>query len=239
MAARDRRLIGRVHSSVLIRWPDADVQTVGAGQWILQAIREHEAKIVLLDAAISGVTEETVAVLRREGIPVIALAWDERQIQRSPVLAEADDYLLRPVRPLELVARVDAAVHRVRQRAEDHCLHLPTIQSLAFDDGILWLDFETRRARVHERPVFLTRTEFDLLAQLFRCQGFVVPSRTLLEQTWRGRSEEQSDYLWIHMRRLRDKIEPNPAKPRYVIAERGFGYRFARPRAWARVDAKC
>lgn|GEM_PF-4639498 len=229
MVARDRGLIGRVQSSILVHWPSADVQALGAGQWILPAICEHGSEVVLLDPAVGGVTLETITALRLDEVPVITLAWDERQIVTNPALLDTDDYVLRPLCPLELVARIDVARRRSRGPAEVSDLPPPSGESLAFDDGVLWLDFANRRAEVHQRPVYLTRTEFDLLAQLIRCRGFVVPNRTLREHTWRGGSDEHAGYLWIQMRRLRDKIEPNPTKPRYVIAERGFGYRFARP----------
>jgi len=238
VAARDRRVLARVETSVRIQWPLADLRTVGAGQWIVQATREHEAEVVVVDAAIGGVSAEALATLREAGVATIVLAWDEREIIRDAALARADDYVLKPFCPLELVARIDVA----HQRAGDYDGKSDDLlmvgQPRTFDDGVLTLDFAERRALVHDRPVFLTDTEFDLLAQLMRCRGFVVPNRMLLERTCGTESDEQTDYLWIHMRRLREKIEPNPNNPRYVLAEPGVGYRFARSYRAARTASK-
>jgi len=238
VAARDHRVLARVETSVRIQWPRADLRTVGAGQWLVQATREHEAEAVVVDAAIRGVSAEAIATLKQAGVAIVVLAWDEREIIRDEALARADDYVLKPFGPLELVARIDVALQRAGDREEKPDDLLMFGQPRTFDDGVLSLDFAERRAFVHQRPVFLTDTEFDLLAQLMRCRGFVVPSRTLLERTCGTESDEQTDYLWIHMRRLRDKIEPNPDNPRYVLAERGVGYRFARAYRPARTASK-
>ncbi|HEX5414550.1 MAG TPA: winged helix-turn-helix domain-containing protein [Chloroflexota bacterium] len=211
-----------------IQWPSADLRSVSAGQWLVQATREHEAEVVLVDAGIGGVSTEAMATLRQTGVATIVLAWDEREIIRDKALTEADDYVLKPFCSLELVARLEVALQRAGERDENLDDLLMAGQPRTFDDGVLSLDFSERRALVHQRPVFLTVTEFDLLAQLMRCRGFVVPSRTLLERTCGGESDEQTEYLSIHMRRLRDKLEPNPDNPRYVLSERGVGYRFAR-----------
>jgi two-component system KDP operon response regulator KdpE len=238
VAARDRRVLARVETSVQIQWPHADLRTVGAGQWLVQAVREHEAEVVVVDAAIGGVSAEAIATLREAGVAIVVLAWDEREIIRDAALARADDYVLKPFGPLELVARLDVAHQRAGDHDETPDDLLMIGQPRTFDDGVLTLDFAERRALVYQRPVFLTDTEFDLLAQLMRCRGFVVPNRTLLERTCGTESDEQTDYLWIHMRRLRDKIEPNPDNPRYVLAEPGVGYRFARAYRPARTASK-
>jgi len=238
VAARDRRVLARIETSVQIKWSPADLRTVAAGQWLVQAAREHEAEVVVVDAAIGGVNDAAIDTLRRAGVAIIVLAWDEREITRNDALARADDYVLKPFGPLELVARIDVALQRAGERDEKPDDLLMVGQPRTFDDGVLTLDFAERRVLVHQRPVFLTDTEFDLLAQLMRCRGFVVPSRTLLERTCGTESDEQTDYLWIHMRRLRDKIEPNPNNPRYVLAEPGVGYRFSRAYRPARTASK-
>src|SRR6185503_11274965 len=93
-------------------------------------------------------------------------------------------------------------------------------------DGDFSVDLSTRTVQVAEKEVKLSPKEFDLLLYFLRHSGKVLTHRTLLANTWGGNSTEQTEYLRVFIRHLRKKIEPDPAKPRYLLTDPWVGYRF-------------
>jgi two-component system KDP operon response regulator KdpE len=131
----------------------------------------------------------------------------------------ADDYLTKPFRVSELLARVRAALRRAA---------LPPVSEpeLSYHDDHLVIDLGARRVLVQGEPIQLSPTEFSLLAVMIRHAGQILSARQLLEQVWGWEYMDNVEYLRVFVSRLRQKIEPDPKAPRYILTERGVGYRF-------------
>jgi two-component system, OmpR family, response regulator ResD len=121
----------------------------------------------------------------------------------------ADDFLVKPLRPVELVVRVAAVLRR------------------PFELDGLSIDLAARRVIVGDREAGLTRREFELLAFLARHRGQAFTRAELMERVWRYSFSADTSTVTVHVRRLRAKVEPDPAAPRFVQTVRGVGYRFA------------
>jgi len=129
--------------------------------------------------------------------------------------AGADDYLTKPYRPGELLARVRLALrHRADPEAEPHLL----------PDGIL-VDLVARRVMRGSQEIKLTATEWSLLALLVRNEGRVLTHATILREVWGPAFAEESQYTRVYVAALRKKLEPDPGRPRIIITESGVGYR--------------
>jgi two-component system KDP operon response regulator KdpE len=133
--------------------------------------------------------------------------------------AGADDYVTKPFGKAEVLARIRAALRRSTGAAAGG---LPPFVT---DD--LEVDFERRRVRAGKNNVRLTPKEFDLLRYLVSQRGKPVPHRELLQAVWGPDYGDQTDYLRVFITHLRKKIEPNPARPKYILTEPWLGYRFA------------
>jgi two-component system KDP operon response regulator KdpE len=132
--------------------------------------------------------------------------------------AGADEYLIKPVRLNEFVARIDALLRRAR---------LSSVESEQYyDDGYLTVDLHRRHVHVNNRKLHLTPTEFKLLAVLLENAGRVVTQRDLLEQVWGHEYIDDVYYPRVYISQLRRKIERDPASPVYILTEHRVGYRF-------------
>jgi len=151
--------------------------------------------------------------------PIVVVTARSQEDEKVMALdAGADDYLTKPFGVHELKARIRVALR-----------HL-TSQSGADAAPILFLgdvkvDLETRRITKGEQEIHLTPTEFNLLAMLARAPGKVITQRALLIEVWGAAYERETHYLRIYMKQLRQKLEPDPRTPKYLITETGVGYR--------------
>jgi DNA-binding response OmpR family regulator len=143
---------------------------------------------------------------------------DEEETVVRAIDSFAEDYIRKPFNPREMVARVE----RVCRRMGDFAY---TLQPVVRVDERLSVDFAHQRALVNGRAVAMTSTETKLLYVLMRSAGRVVGTDFLLRRLWPS-DEVFEDTLRVHVHRLRSKIEPEPSRPRYVVTERGTGYRF-------------
>ncbi len=133
----------------------------------------------------------------------------------------ADDYVTKPFSLQVLLARVRALLHRAS---------LPPIsaQPIAYSDDRLTVDLSANRVLVDGQPVRLTATEYRLLAYLVENAGRVLSPRQILEKVWGWEYADDVDYVRVYIWHLRQKLEPDPKSPRYLITEHGLGYRFER-----------
>ena len=199
-----------------------EVSEATSGREALDKLRVVLPELVVLDVMMPEMDGfETLREIRRfSTVPVIMLTVkaDERDVARGLELG-ADDYVAKPFSQMVLLARVKA----VLRRAE---LPPPTPSRVVAVDDRLRIDFERREVIVDGQQVQLRPTEFRLLYHLVSNPGVVLSHETLLSRVWGPEYRDAGHYLRLYVNYLRQKIEPDPASPRYILTERGVGYRF-------------
>lgn len=199
------------------------VITASSGTEALERVRQDLPDLVLLDVGMPELDGfETLQLLREvSDVPVIMLTVrsDEDDIIRGLELG-ADDYITKPFRARELSSRIRTVLRRTRGSA-------PPESAILKIDDYLSVDYNRREVIVEGKPIKLRPTEFRLLYHLIENAGWVVPHETLLAKVWGYEYREEVHYLRLYVTYLRKKIEPDPSKPRYILTERGVGYRFA------------
>ena len=197
-----------------------DVRSADTGAAALDLAARFQPDLVLLDLGLPDMDGTAVIeqIRSRTSTPIVVLSV--RGAERDKVKAlelGADDYLTKPFGIDELLARVKVAIRhaaRTRQGAE-----------AVFRSGGLAVDIERREVTVGRRRVHLTPTEFALLAALIAAAGRVLTDRALLQRVWGPEYGSENHYLHVYVGRLRRKLEPDPAHPRYLRTEPGVGYR--------------
>ncbi|HKX31668.1 MAG TPA: response regulator transcription factor [Blastocatellia bacterium] len=197
-----------------------EVRTAPGGNEALDEMRREMPSLVLLDLSMPEPSGLEVCRRIREfsDVPIIMLS--ERETESDKVAAlemGADDYVTKPFGTDELVARIRAILRRV-QSVEHRTSKLCA--------GDVMIDLDGRRVAVGDRQIRLTPKEFEVLNQLVRCAGKVVTHRTLLRAVWGTEATEQTDYLRVFINQIRNKIEPDPRRPQYIVTEPWVGYRF-------------
>jgi len=179
----------------------------------------HKPDLAIIDLALPDI--DGIDVIRRirqwSSMPVIVLSARTQERTKIEALdAGANDYITKPFGVAELLARVRAALrHRSRLAGGGNVLRL----------GEAIVDLERRVATRADQPLHLTPIEFRLLATLGRHLGMVVTHRELLSEVWGPPHVKDTHYLRIYAKQLRDKIEVDPVRPRYLVTETGVGYR--------------
>ena len=191
----------------------------------LQLLFAHKPDIVLLDMIMPKMDGwQTCSRIRDvSDVPIIILTGeksDEDDIVRGLEYG-ADDYLLKPVGNRELVARVQAVLRRAEAPSS-----LDGKEQIAYSDGFITMDVAGRRIMVNGERVKLTPREFRLLTLLIANTGRILAHKQILEKVWGWEYSDDLDYVRIYISHLRQKLEPDPAQPRYIITEPGFGYYF-------------
>jgi two-component system KDP operon response regulator KdpE len=200
------------------------VDEARTGEEALEKFRAFLPDLVLLDLNMPGMGGlETCREIRSgSDVPIVILTVRNAEKEKVEALdAGADDYVCKPFGMQELMARLRAALRRATSSPESG--------PRSFVSPDLEIDFENRRVRVKEASVRLTPKEFELLRHLVSRGGKPVPHRELLQSVWGPDYGDETDYLRVFINHLRKKIEPNPARPKYVLTEPWVGYRFAMP----------
>lgn len=205
----------------LLRSRGYEVEVAGTGRDALAAIEAEQPDLIVLDLGLPDMDGIEVCRRVRERWDTPILVLSARGAEKDKVVAldeGADDYVTKPFGPDELLARVRAALRR--KLAGDQ----PDTGQL--QRGDLIIDFDRRRVTRGETEIRLTPKEFELLAIMARHAGQVLTHRVILKSIWGPHSVDQPEHLRVLMGQLRKKIEPDPARPRYLVTEPWVGYRF-------------
>jgi two-component system, OmpR family, KDP operon response regulator KdpE len=216
----------RVYVGANLRKQGHEVFTATNGQEALDIAALRAPDLVILDLAMPVLDGFVVLPRLREWsrVPVIVLSAHADQADKVRALdLGADDYLTKPFGVEELLARVRAALRRVTPPAADDA---PSVSLGGPVDPVV--DLARRVVTRDGQEVHLTRTEYDLLAYLATNLDRVVTQRELLQHVWGPEYGTESEYLRTFVRQLRKKLEPDPARPRYLHTISGVGYRLTR-----------
>ncbi len=192
------------------------------GGTVLDLIRTQLPDLVLLDIMLPDIDGFEVLRMIREvnSVPVIMLtAKGEEEDRVRGLEMGADDYITKPFSPRELVSRVRAVLRRVEMMTG-----VPE-GSIEVDD-YLKIDFNRREVWVDGKLIQLRPTEYRLLYHLVQNAGWVLSHEQLLSKVWGYEYQDEPHYVRLYINYLRKKIEKDPANPKYILTERGAGYRF-------------
>lgn len=209
-----------------------NVEAVGDGSAGLETARRIRPDLIVLDIMLPGIDGfEVCRILRQEmNTPVLMLTARDDEIDRVVGLeVGADDYMTKPFSMRELIARVKAMLRRVRLVREEVSANAAADAAdnpamMIFGD--LTLDIVRHEVRLNDQPLALKPKEYELLLFLAQHRGQVLSRDFILERVWGWNYVGDSRTVDVHVRWLREKIEPDPALPARIVTVRGAGYRF-------------
>ena len=188
------------------------------GQEALNGVIQHRPDLLILDLGLPDMDGVTVTRRLREWttLPILILSVRDRETDKITALdAGADDYLTKPFSTGELMARLRVALRHTA----------PSVQGAVFEANGLVVDTARRLVTVSGNEISLTPTEYDLLRLLVNHADKVLTHQQILRQVWGVGYDTESPLLRVNISNLRRKIEPEPARPRYIFTEPGVGYR--------------
>ena len=194
------------------------VMEASCGEDALKTVALNHPEVVILDLGLPDIDGVEVTRRLREWtqIPIIILSVREQEGDKIAALdAGADDYLTKPFGMGELMARMRVALRRSAQTTEEPIYQIDELE----------VDLARRQVSVAGQDISLTPTEFDLLRVLAQHAGKVITHHQLLRMVWGDAYQTETHLLRVNMSNLRRKIEPDPARPRYILTEPGVGYR--------------
>jgi two-component system, OmpR family, KDP operon response regulator KdpE len=200
------------------------VEESGSAERAIELVRQGTFELVLLDINMPGMGGieacRRIRSLSPEAAIVMVTVRDEESDIVQALEAGADDYITKPFRFGELVARLRAVLRRTVEG---------NTRSTILQAGDLEIDFDKRLLRRSGTVIHLTPTEFDLLALLMKNEGTLLTHKKLLQAIWGPEYGDELEYLRSYVRTLRKKLEDNPAQPKYILTEPWVGYRFQNP----------
>jgi len=226
---KDRRILVADDEERMVRFIRLNLEHDGFrvieafnGTQAINQIRSNLPDLVLLDVMMPDMNGFEVLKLIREvsSVPVIMLTAKGEEDDRVHGLElGADDYITKPFSPRELVSRVKAVLRRTESSSS-------TVHGLIEVDDRLKIDFDRREVWVDGELVKLRPTEYRLLYHLVKNAGWVITHDQILSKVWGYEYRDEPHYVRLYINYLRKKLEEDPANPKYILTERGVGYRF-------------
>lgn len=205
--------------TITLQSNDYKVAEAATGKEALKLVANHPPDLILLDLGLPDENGQDVLKHLREWftnpIIIISVQSSEQEIVKA-LDGGADDYLTKPFRTGELLARIRTALRKATRES-----NAPVAQ---FQD--LSVDFASRTVKRNNDVIKLTATEYALLALLARNEGKVLTHHYLLNEVWGPTHQNESQYLRVFIAQLRKKVEADPNRPAYILTESGVGYRF-------------
>ena len=211
--------------AIYLRKEGYEVLTAHTGPAALEQIRDHLPTLVVLDIMIPEIDGLAILSTIQQDFAktaVIVLSARRQEVDRIYGLElGADDYMTKPFSPAELVARVKAVLRRLKAPAPE-----AIDQPLTFENMALTINPDSHQVQVNGELVELTATEFNLLWFMATHPNQVFSRDQMLENVWGYADYVDPNTVTVHMRRIREKIEPNPAEPQWLQTVWGVGYKF-------------
>ena len=205
-----------------VRYPEVIVVSVAKGEKGLEMVENEAPDLVMADSSLPDIaTTDFINKIREfSDVPLIVLSEAETEMDRARELESgADEYITKPISPIELLARVRALLRRTQGIGFKS-------ESLVSIGGELSINFGTREVFLSGNRIKLTPTEYHLLSELVRNNGRVLTHSTLLEKVWGLESTDDYSCIKKYIRRLRTKLEHDASMPQILLTERGIGYKF-------------
>lgn len=197
------------------------VVTAGSGEGALAALAQHRPDLMVLDLLLPGISGLEVCrqVRAASSLPIIVLSVKDTEQDKVQALdLGADDYVAKPFHMNEVLARIRVALRRIAHSA-------PGTEP-RFQAGPLSIDFAQRLVEFNGEPLLLTPTEYDLLKTFVIYRGKLLTRTMLMRELWGTTAQDRGHSLHVYVARLRQKIEPVPEHPRFILTIPGVGYRF-------------
>ena len=207
--------------SSLLRSRGYAVDIAPSGESALKAISNRPPDVVLLDLGLPLLDGGEVCrrVRNVSPVPIIILTARNNETEKVSLLdVGADDYVTKPFSPAELLARIRVALRR--NTATDETI------SGQMQAGEFTVDYDRRRVQRGSQEIRLTPKEFQLLSLFAQNPDRALTHREILRHIWGANAVDEPEHLWVLISQLRKKIEPDPSKPRYLVSEPWYGYRF-------------
>jgi two-component system response regulator RegX3 len=207
--------------SYMLRMEGFEVELATTGPEALETFDRLGADLVLLDLMLPGLsgTEVCRALRARSSVPVIMLTAKDTEVDKVVGLElGADDYVTKPYSARELLARIRAVLRRHGEPDE--------LVPAVVEAGPVRMDVDRHVVSVGGQQVALPLKEFELLEMLLRNAGRVLTRGQLIDRVWGSDYVGDTKTLDVHVKRLRAKVEPDPAAPKHIVTVRGLGYKF-------------
>ncbi|MEP6985765.1 MAG: ATP-binding protein, partial [Chloroflexota bacterium] len=211
------KLVGRLTEMLI---DDYEIIPYKSAEEAIRDLNSVRLDLIFLDTNLPDANGLDICerICKRTEVPIIMLADEASEPEKvRAFMIGADDYISNPISDEELSARINVIFKRRR---------IPDRTREPLDLGNLYVDFARREVFLNNKPLELTRIEYDLLHTLAVHQGQVLTHKQLLEKVWGPEYQAETQYLWVNVSRLRKKLEPTPDTPRYIHTQPGVGYVF-------------
>ncbi len=218
----NQQVVKDISSCLQVRYPEVIVVSVADGQKGIEMVETESPDLVMVASALPDRdTLDLVSKIREfSDVPLIILSEAETDMDRARGLeVGADEYVTKPVSPIEFLARVRALLRRTQGVGFKP-------KRLVSTNGQLTINFTTQEVFLSDKRVKLTPIEYHLLLELVRNEGRVLTHRALLEKVWGSEYANDSSFVKKYIYRLRSKLESNANNPQMLLTERGIGYKF-------------